>query len=69
MLLLSASKIAGADTTQTAIGAIVGTSLGDGVDLTLKLSNNEYDAAHNQQHVVVMEQQMTSKRGELKIAY
>jgi len=39
------SKIAGADTTQTAIGATVGTNLGDGVDLTLKLSTNEYDSS------------------------
>jgi predicted porin len=38
------SKVAGADTTQTAIGASLGTSLGDGVDFALKLSNNEYDS-------------------------
>jgi predicted porin len=38
------SKIAGSDTTQTAIGATLGTSLGDGVDFALKLSNNEYDS-------------------------
>jgi len=39
------SKIAGADTTQTAIGATLGTALGDGVDLTIKMSNNEYDSS------------------------
>jgi hypothetical protein len=30
-----------ADTTQTAIGAVIGTSIGDGVDFTIELSNNE----------------------------
>jgi len=38
------SKIAGSDTTQTAIGASLATALGDGVDFALKLSNNEYDS-------------------------
>jgi len=40
--VVKASSLAGADTTQTAIGASVGTSLGDGVSLTLTASNNEY---------------------------
>jgi hypothetical protein len=39
------SKIAGADTTQTAIGASLGTTLGDGVDFALKVSNNAYDSS------------------------
>ena len=33
----------GADVTQTAMGVSLGTALGDGVDLTIKASTNEYD--------------------------
>jgi hypothetical protein len=40
---VKASKLAGADTTQTAIAATVSTALGDGVKLGLTVSNNEYD--------------------------
>ena len=39
----ASSRIGSADTTQTAIGAVIGTSIGDGVDFTLELSNNKYD--------------------------
>jgi len=37
------SYVAGADTVQTAIAATIGTSLGDGVDLGITLSNNKID--------------------------
>jgi len=37
------SRLAGADTTQELIGASISTALGDGVDLSLLLSNNKWD--------------------------
>jgi hypothetical protein len=37
------SRLAGADTTQELIGASISTALGDGVDLSLFLSNNKWD--------------------------
>jgi hypothetical protein len=37
------SKLAGADTTQTALAGTVSTALGDGVKLGLTVSNNKYD--------------------------
>ncbi len=39
------SALGGADTEQTTIGGSIATSLGDGVDLTLKAATNEYDDA------------------------
>jgi predicted porin len=40
---VKSSALAGADTEQTTIGGSIGTSLGDGVDLTVKFASNEYD--------------------------